>query len=299
VPAGRYAPSPTGLLHLGNLRTALVAWLAARRDGSAFRLRSDDLDPAARPEFEAEQLADLAALGLEWDGPVVRQSQRRPRYEEAIATLVEAGATYPCYCTRSEIREATRAPHGEAPDGAYPGTCRDLTDAERAGRERDGRPPALRLRADGVTQGVVDHNLGRTIGVVDDFVLRRNDGLPAYNLTTVVDDAAMDVEEVVRGDDLWSSTPRQAYLATMLGLPVPAYLHVPLVLGPDGARLAKRHGAVTLADRLAAGESPDDVRARLAASLGLVGAGDDASPGALLTRFDPGRLPREPWTFDG
>jgi glutamyl-tRNA synthetase len=298
VSVGRFAPSPTGPLHVGNLRTALVAWLAARSTGSAFLLRSEDLDPGARREHEAGQQADLAAVGVDWDGPVVRQSDRRARYEDALAALVDQGLTYPCYCTRREILDAPRAPHDDQPEGAYPGTCRTLTAGERAARERDGRPPALRLRAGGVRVEVVDALHGPIAGVVDDLVLRRNDGLPAYNLAVVVDDAAQDVEEVVRGDDLLSSTPRQAHLARLLGLPVPAYLHVPLVVGADGARLAKRHGARTLADLAAEGVAPRRLRAVLLRSLGLAHDGEDPGDDELFRRFSPAVLPREPWAFD-
>ena len=288
---GRFAPSPSGPLHLGNLRTALLAWWAARGDGSGFWLRVEDLDPSSRPEHEAGQLADLRALGLDGDGPVVRQSERRDLYEDALARLVAAGLTYPCYCTRREIREAVRAPH-EAPD-AYPGTCRRLTVAERRAREADGRPPALRLRAEGEEVVVTDALHGPVRGVVDDVVLRRNDGLPAYNLVVVVDDAAQGVEEVVRGDDLLPSTPRQAHLARVLGLALPAHLHVPLVLGPDGARLAKRHGAVTLADAVASGVPPREVRRRLAASVGL------PDPGATPPPLDRSALPTTATVWDG
>lgn len=285
---GRFAPSPSGALHLGNLRTALVAWWAARGDGSGFLVRVEDLDPSSRPEHEAGQLADLRAIGIDWDGPVVRQSERRDLYEDALARLVAADLTYPCYCTRREIREAVRAPH-EAPD-AYPGTCRDLTAAERRAREAEGRPPALRLRADGEEVTATDALHGTIRGVVDDVVLRRNDGLPAYNLVVVVDDDAQGVEEVVRGDDLLASTPRQVHLARALGLAVPRYLHVPLVLGPDGARLAKRHGSVTLADAAAPAAV---VRARLLASVGL------PDPGPTPPRLDRTSLPTAPTTWDG
>jgi glutamyl-tRNA synthetase len=291
VAVGRFAPSPSGPLHLGNLRTALLAWWAARGDGSPHLLRVEDLDPSSRPEHEAGQLADLRALGLDWDGPVVRQSERRDLYEDALARLVGAGLTYPCYCTRREIRDAVRAPH--APPDAYPGTCRRLTEAERRAREAEGRPPALRLRSPGEEVEVVDALHGPVRGLVDDVVLRRNDGLPAYNLVVVVDDAAQGVEEVVRGDDLLPSTPRQAHLAHVLGVPVPAYLHVPLVLGPDGARLAKRHGSVTLADAVAAGVAPAVVRARLAASVGLPDPGADPPP------LDRTALPTAATVWDG
>src|SRR4051812_39784280 len=235
---GRFAPSPTGPLHLGNLRTALLAWLFARARGARFLLRIEDLDRGrVRPEHEAGQLADLAALGLDWDGPVVRQSERLERYAAAVAGLESAGLVYPCWCTRAEIREAASAPHGALPEGAYPGTCRELTRAQRADREQGGRPPALRLRADGTTVSFADRLLGTYEGVVDDLVVRRNDGTPAYNLTVVVDDTAQGVGEVVRGADLIETTPRQLHVAARLGVDAPRYAHVPLVLGPDGARL--------------------------------------------------------------
>ena len=173
------------------------------------------------------------------------------------------------------------------PDGAYPGTCRDLRPDERRRREADGRRPALRLRAQVASVGFVDRLAGPYDALVDDLVLRRNDGVPAYNLAVVVDDAAQGVEEVVRGDDLLSSTPRQIHLAHLLDLPVPSYAHVPLVLGPEGRRLAKRDGAVTLAERP---EPPASVRDRLAASLGLIEDGEHAEPAALIERFDPERL---------
>src|SRR3954466_5128148 len=260
---GRFAPSPTGDLHVGNLRTALLAWLFARSAGGRFLMRMEDLDTGrVRPGIEERQLADLAALGIDWDGPVVRQSERLPLYEAALERL----DTYPCFCTRAEIREAASAPHGVV--GAYPGTCRSLSAAERAALEASGRPPALRVRAD---------------GTVDDFVVRRGDGAFAYNLAVVVDDAAMGVDEVVRGDDLADSTPRQVWLGRALGLDEPVYVHVPLVLGPDGARLAKRHGAVTLRELDAA-----EARRWILRSLDL----ED------VEAFDPSRLPTQPTVFD-
>jgi glutamyl-tRNA synthetase len=292
---GRYAPSPTGTLHLGNLRTALLAWLFARSQDARFLMRIDDLDSArVRPGIAEQQLADLAALGLDWDGEVVRQSERIERYRDAIARLGDANALYPCYCTRAEIREASSAPHGAPAGGTYPGTCRALTASERADRERAGRPPALRVRAGGAVVCFEDRLLGARQDAVDDLVVRRNDGAPAYNLAVVVDDAAQGVGEVVRGADLLDTTARQLHLAALLGLPAPAYAHVPLVLGPDGVRLAKRDGAVTLADRAAAGQSPLDVRSQLAASAGLAEPGERPTLDALLERFDPAALPNEP-----
>jgi glutamyl-tRNA synthetase len=286
---GRFAPSPTGTLHLGNLRTALLAWLYARAQGAPFLMRVEDLDAGrVRPHFEREQLADLAAIGLDWDGDVVRQSERIALYEDALAVLDAGGAVYPCWCTRAEIREASSAPHGPLPEGHYPGTCRRLTAAQRAEREASGRPPALRVDAGAARIAFADRLRGAQEGVVDDFVVRRNDGAFAYNLAVVVDDGAQGVGEVVRGDDLIDSTPRQLWLAERLGLPAPGFAHVPLVLGHDGARLAKRHGAVTLADRREQGETAGDVRARLAASVGLTTSADERPSAAeLVARMDP------------
>jgi len=287
-PAGRFAPSPTGTLHLGNLRTALLAWLYARAQGAPFLLRVEDLDRGrVRERFEVEQLGDLAAIGLDWDGEVVRQSARHELYADALTRLDADGALYPCWCTRAEIREAASAPHGPLPEGHYPGTCRRLTAAQRAEREASGRPPALRVDAAAARVAFSDRLHGAQEGVVDDFVVRRNDGAFAYNLAVVVDDGEQGVGEVVRGDDLLDSTPRQLWLAARLGLPAPAFAHVPLVLGGDGARLAKRHGAVTLADRAEQGEDAAAVRARLAVSVGLCAPDERPSPAELVARLDP------------
>jgi glutamyl-tRNA synthetase len=288
---GRFAPSPTGTLHVGNLRTALVAWLFARSQDARYLVRMEDLDSGrVRERFYDEQLHDLAALGLDWDGPVVRQSDRVELYEDAVRSLREQGLIYECWCTRAEIREAVSAPHGDLPEGAYPGTCLHLTAAQRAQREASGRPPALRVRAGAATVAFDDRLAERFEGVVDDFVVRRNDGAFAYNLAVVVDDADQGVGEVVRGVDLLDSTPRQLWVGARLGLSAPRHAHVALVLGPDGARLAKRHGAVTLADRAAQGQSADDVRDELAASLQLSERGEALTPAALVERFSVGGL---------
>ena len=290
--SGRFAPSPSGDLHLGNLRTALLAWLFARSSGRRFLMRMEDLD-RVREGSEARQLADLRAIGLDWDGPVVRQSQRTALYENAVAFLTAAGLTYECFCTRREILEAASAPH--APAGAYPGTCRNLTEAQKSAQTR---PPALRLRAEVTEFAVDDVVVGRFHGQVDDVVLRRVDGVPSYNLAVVVDDGDQGVDQVVRGDDLLSSSPRQAYLATLLGITVPTYAHVPLALNSQGNRLAKRDGAVTLEDQAALGLGPRDVLSIMAQSLELAAPDEPVTVEQLLRRFDPAALPRTPWIIE-
>ena len=284
--AGRFAPSPSADLHIGNLRTAVLAWLFARSTGRRFLVRVEDLDDRSRDDVGRRQLTDLAAIGLTWDEEPTWQSAQPERYAAVIDSLADRGLIFECYCSRREILEAPRAPH--APEGAYPGTCRDLSDAERTAKRATGRPPALRLRA-GVTEYTVSDLLhGEYTGVVDDFVLRRGDGVPAYNLAVVVDDAASGVDQVVRGDDLLASTPRQAYLMALLGHTPPVYAHVPLALNADGKRLAKRDGAVTLAEL----GGPTAFRL-ITESLGRPAA----DTGELLARFDPATLPRRPWIY--
>jgi len=267
---GRFAPSPTGSLHLGNLRTALASWLQMRSASGEWIVRMEDLDRiTSSSEHEASQLADLAALGLHSEAAVVRQSERFGLYHDAIATMQDLGRVYECYCSRREIREATQAPHGnEAATDAYPGTCRELTIARLAELRETGRPPALRLRSDGERFTVDDLVAGRFEGVADDVVIRRNDGVPAYNLAVVVDDAAQGITHVTRGADLLTSTPRQRLLQELLKVAEPTYAHVPLAVASDGARLAKRHGAVTLAQLNAIGVSTEQVRKLLLTSLG-------------------------------
>ncbi len=285
--AGRFAPSPSADLHIGNLRTAVLAWLFARSTGRRFLMRVDDLDDRTHADIAVRQLADLAAVGLAWDEPAEWQTEHPQRYDRAVDALAERGLLYECYCSRKDIQQAPRAPH--TPQGAYPGTCRDLSDAEREARRRAaGRPPALRLRTDVTAYTVRDLLHGEYTGVVDDFVVRRGDGVAAYNLAVVVDDAAQGVDQVVRGDDLLASSPRQAYLANLLGDPEPTYAHVALVLNADGARLAKRDGAVTLAQI-----GMPRALEQIAASLGFGATTLDG----MLEEFDPAGLPREPWIY--
>jgi len=285
-PAGRFAPSPSADLHIGNLRTAVLAWLFARSTGRRFLIRVEDLDDRTHDDVAHRQLADLAAIGITWDDQPQWQSAHLDRYDAVIDHLTGQGLVYECFCSRKDILNAPRAPH--APEGAYPGTCRGLTEEQRAQRRAAARPPALRLRTDRADHTVTDLLHGRYTGVVDDFVLRRGDGVPAYNLAVVVDDAHSGVDQVVRGDDLLSSSPRQAYLAELLGFPQPVYAHVPLALNGDGKRLAKRDGAVTLADL----GLPRAWR-MITESLGW--RADDMA--GLLEQFDPARLPRQPWIF--
>ncbi|MFL4475030.1 tRNA glutamyl-Q(34) synthetase GluQRS [Paeniglutamicibacter sp. MACA_103] len=287
--AGRFAPSPSGDLHLGNLRTAILAWLFARSTERKFLMRVEDLD-RARAGSEALQLADLAAIGLSWDGDIVRQSERSGLYAAALDELRARDLLYECFCTRRDIAEAASAPH--AAPGTYPGTCRGLTEAERDAK-RELRPAALRLRTNVDSFTVTDQLHGTYTGVVDDFVVLRNDGVPAYNLAVVVDDGLQGVDQVVRGDDLLSSAPRQAHLAQLLGYRIPGYAHVPLALNSDGKRLAKRDGAVTLAQLAASGIDADAARGAILASLGLPTTSLDAA----LAAFEPTSLPTDPWVF--
>jgi glutamyl-tRNA synthetase len=292
---GRFAPSPTGPLHLGSLRTALVAWLFARSQSARFLVRVEDLDPQrSRREYEDSQLADLRALGIDWDGPVARQSERLALYDEALAELRGLGRLYPCFCTRAEIGDAASAPHGKG--AAYPGTCARLSTAEQQRRIADGRPFALRVRAEAERIEFEDRLHGPCAGIVDDFVVRRADGVAAYQLAVVVDDADQALGEVVRGDDLLDSTPRQILLIRLLGLTQPSYAHVPLVLAADGARLAKRDRGATLDDRH---EPASATLAMLAHTLGLASERTRvAAAPELLEEFDPSRVPREPVVLD-
>ena len=298
-PAGRYAPSPSGDLHFGNLRTAVLAWLFARRTGRAFYMRVEDIDSErSSAESAARQLEDLAAIGLEWDEPVMYQHDRGAAYADALARL----DTYECYCTRRDIREAASAPHAQP--GMYPGTCRDLTEKQRALRRSElaaqGRLPAIRLRAHATEWTVQDYYRGEFTGPVDDVILKRGGrtdqaqaGDWAYNLAVVVDDGYQGVDQVVRGDDLLASAPAQAYLADQLGLVQPIYIHVPLVVGPEGRRLAKRDGAVTLRELLAE-QTAGEVVADIVGSLGYAGV---SSVAELLERFDPSLLSHDPWMW--
>ncbi len=266
----RFAPSPTGLLHRGHALSAVLAWQLARQSGGRFIVRIEDIDTTrCRPEFEAAILEDLAWLGLDWDGPVWRQSERGVLYATALDRLVGMGVAYPCFCTRADIAAAASAPHG--PEGAvYPGTCRHLSASQRAERLASERP-AWRLdvaAALAITGPLTWHD--RWAGLQQaqplaggDFVVARRDIGTAYALAVVVDDAAQGVTDVVRGVDLFEATHGQRLLQALLGLPEPRYHHHGLVLGSDGKRLAKRDKGETLTMLRAAGTDPARLRAEL------------------------------------
>lgn len=301
---GRYAPSPTGTLHLGNLRTALLAWLFARSAGGAFVMRVEDLDhPRVRPGSAARMLADLRWLGLDWDeGPDVggplgpyTQSLRQALYVGALARLRQRGLLYPCYCTRAELHSTghiASAPHGGDDSPPYPGTCRDLTTRERRQREQEGRRPALRFRVpdgeiafDDMIAGPQREHVAASVG---DFVVRRSDGIIAYQLAVVVDDALMGITQVVRGADLLTSTARQLALFDALDYSRPRlFAHVPLALDTTGVRMAKRDASSGIGDARERGLDHRVVLGALAASAGIWPHGELATPDQLVAAFDP------------
>lgn len=262
-------------------------------------MRIENLDRARDSGAAHTQLADLASIGIDWDGEPVWQTDRTEAYAQVLERLTAQGLTYECYCTRQDILNAPTAPH--QPPGHYPGNCANLSSAERAAAKARIAPrrPAIRVRLAEHTPEVTFTDLvcGETTGLVDDLVVMRGDGTYAYNLVSVVDDSWQGVNQVVRGDDLISSTPRQLALQLLLGLGTPEYAHVPLVLNSTRQRLAKRDGAVTLAELIEAGQTPASVRALLAHSLGLAHKGETVSMQQLSNRFDLQLLPREPWVW--
>lgn len=293
-PHSRLAPSPTGAQHVGNARTYLIAWLSARAQGAKITLRIEDIDsPRVKAGSAAGIMEDLRWLGLDWDdGPFV-QTERLPLYEDALRRLREAEMVYPCTCTRSDIAEAASAPHLEHEGPAYPGTC-----AGRRAADADSldRPFAWRFR---ITDSPAFDDLFRGSTPIDlrqvggDFVVWKSSRTPAYQLAVVVDDAAMGITEVVRGDDLIPSTPRQLLLFKALGWPSPRYAHVPLVIGPDGRRLAKRHGDTRLATLRAAGVTAEALLGLLAKSCGWIARSEPITARELLPLFKWESIPRE------
>ncbi|HEX8825988.1 MAG TPA: tRNA glutamyl-Q(34) synthetase GluQRS [Archangium sp.] len=295
---GRFAPSPTGRIHLGNARSALLGWLQARAAGGRFLLRIEDLDRArCKAQFLDDLYRDLEWLGLYWDETPLVQSQRDDVYREALEKLERSERVYPCFCTRAEITRAASAPHGLSEEGPrYPGTCTALSPETRTERTRT-RVPALRFRARPGEWCFEDGLHGRccqdVASVVGDFVVRRNDGVASYQLAVVVDDAASGITDVLRGDDLLTSTPRQLQIHEALGLQPPRFWHVPLVLGEDGRRLAKREGAFAVAE-LRERRLPVERALGLMAAWSGVGGGEPVTLAELVGRFRAELLPRSP-----
>ena len=312
-PRGRLAPSPTGALHLGNARSFLLAWLSVRSRGGSLVLRIEDLDhPKVKPGAASQVLEDLRWLGLDWDegpdaggpcGPYV-QSMRRPLYREALAKLRAAGLAYPCVCSRRDVEEAQSAPHRESVRSlAYDGRCRGRFGSweEACAALPPDRLPVWRFKSEPGVSAFDDLVLGRheqDAAALGDFALARDPDGAGYQLACVVDDAAMGVTEILRGDDLAEATHAQLALQRALGLPRPAYAHVPLVVAPDGRRLAKRHGDTRLSALRAAGVSALRVCGLLAWWSGMAEFGEEISPTGLLPRFSLARLPRSPAVLD-
>lgn len=302
----RLAPSPTGALHLGNARTFLLNWLLAKRSNWQITLRIEDLDgPRVKSGADREAVADLAWLGIDWDSGPVRQSERTDLYASAVQRLLADGSAYPCVCTRKEVEQAASAPHAEDGSPVYPGTCRGRFASVAEARSASGREPAIRFRVPSDESAVVawqDHLAGpRKIDVrqLGDFVISKADKTAAYQLAVVVDDAAAGVTQVVRGDDLLDSTPRQILLYRALGWSdrVPQYWHAPLVVGTDGRRLAKRHGDSRLSHYRSLGVGPQQVLRLLARWLGVTAVDQIATSRDLVHVFDPARVSRQPIVF--
>lgn len=299
----RLAPSPTGALHLGNARTFLVNWLMARQAGWRVLLRVEDLDgPRVKAGADREAMEDLRWLGLDWDEGPVDQSSRAAVYHAAVARLLATGKAYACVCTRREVELAASAPHAEDGASVYPGTCRGKYESMREAEAASGRVPVVRFAVPDERVEFVDGFRGicafEPATELGDFVIQKADGTAAYQLAVVVDDAEMGVSDVVRGDDLVDSTPRQMLLYRALGIAerIPAYWHLPLVVGTDGRRLAKRHGDTRLAHYRKRGVRAERIVAMLARWSG-VAVGDAISARELVGRFELERVPKEPIVF--
>lgn len=302
---GRFAPSPTGAIHLGNVWTALLAWLDARQHNGVFVLRIEDLDPErSRPQYIAQLMHDLRWLGLDWDegpdtgGPFAPyvQDDRRDLYAAALERLRSRDLVYACYCSRGEMRAAASAPHGVAGSERCPNNCRSLSLHEKAAREQAGRKPHLRVRMPDeptpipftdLCHGSMTEDVAQAAG---DFVVQRADGVHAYQLAVVVDDAMMEITHVIRGADLLDSTARQIWLHEMLGYTPPRFGHVPLLTDREGHRLSKRHAALAIAELRAAGVRPAEIIGWLAYWAGFVPAPEAVQPHELIGRLDLARL---------
>lgn len=308
---GRFAPSPSGEMHLGNIWTALLAWLGVRHSGGIMVLRIEDLDPdRSRPEYTQQIMSDLRWLGLDWDegpdcgGPFVpyTQDERRNLYENAIKELNYKGLLYPCFCSRAQLHSPTLAPHACQNEWRYPGTCRFLSEQEQYDRLQQGRRPMLRICVPDaeycltdLIQGEFKQNLQSTCG---DFTIRRADGVHAYQLAVVIDDALMQISQVVRGADLLPSTPRQLFLYEALGLTPPAFAHVPLLIDPVGQRLSKRQQSLSLAALRANSVSPEAIIGFLAWKAGLIDKCEQVRAEELVPSFSFMSLRKDPVVID-
>lgn len=298
---GRLAPSPTGAQHVGNARTYLVAWLSARSRGGSVRLRIEDIDsPRIKPAAAEQAAEDLRWLGLDWDGEPLVQTARLALYEAALEALKRQELVYPCTCTRSDIAAAASAPHAEHEGPTYPGTCTPRRAADAGQLAAEGKPFAWRFR---LTHSPAFTDLYAGQQQIDlrqlggDFVVWKSAGTPAYQLAVVVDDAEMGITEVVRGDDLIPSTPRQLLLYAALGLTPPTFAHVPLVVGEDGRRLAKRHGDTRLAALREAGVKAEALVGLLAWSCGWIAKPEPVAARELLPLFRLEAIPHEPFVL--
>ena len=300
---GRLAPSPTGALHLGNVRTFMIAWLRARQAAGRLILRIEDLDhPRHKRGAETQAIADLRWLGFDWDEEFV-QSERRGLYAAALARLRAQGLAYPCVCSRRDVETAQSAPH-EGDQLHYPGTCRGRFATWAEAASASGRTPCWRFRTpEGAHVAFEDGFAGRyemdVEATLGDFPLARDEDGGGYAIAVTVDDAAMGVTEVVRGNDLLPATPQQLLLYRALGLTPPSFFHVPLVVGPDGRRLAKRHGDTRIASFRAAGMRPEEIIGFLASASGILPDRKPIGLKNLIGRFDPARLPCGPLVFQG
>ena len=306
-PRGRFAPSPSGRMHLGNAWTALLAWLDIRKTGGTMVLRMEDLDPdRSRPEYASGLIEDLRWLGLDWDeGPDVggpyapyNQSGRTALYQAAFEKLTQSGLVYPCFCSRAELRFAASAPHAGDRETPYSGRCEKMDTGTMSEFAAQNRKPAFRLRVHDAAVEFTDETYGLQKQVLQqscgDFVIRRSDGVFAYQLAVVVDDAAMRIDRILRGADLLDSTPRQIYLWRWLGLQPPAFLHVPLLVGSDGDRLSKRQGSLTIKALRDTGTPAEKIIGRLAVWAGLIDRFEPLRASELIPLFTVGRLPRDP-----
>lgn len=298
---GRFAPSPSGRMHLGNVCSALVSWLSARSAGDAFSLRLEDLDDRCQSAKNARLIVDdLTWLGIDWDEQLT-QSVRIPAYQSAFETLCSRDHVYPCFCSRADLHAAS-APHASDGTPLYAGTCRELT-LEQVAKKSRIRPPAYRIEVPDKTieftdghLGLVRQNLAEECG---DFVVRRSDGVFAYQLACVVDDALTGCTQVVRGDDLLSSTPRQLFLYEELGYEAPQFFHHPMLLSPDGRRLSKRDRDLDLGELRAHHATPERLVGKLASMLGIIERPVPCTPRELIGEFSWAKLPSHDLVVNG